>query len=197
MLAVASPGPDFAIVVRQSVTYGRRTAIWTAIGVGSAISLHVIYSLLGIGLLVSRSVLAFNIVKIAGALYLAWIGVKALRAKSAVLQSETEMKGQNLPSARTAWVTGFLTNALNPKATLFFVALFSVIISPQTPRLIQSGYGVWMILATMAWFSLVAVFFSQAKVRNGFLRFGHWFDRLMGGAFIALGIRLALSSSRG
>ena len=100
------------------------------------------------------------------------------------------------PRRRAAFVTGFLTNALNPKATLFFVALFSVVINPRTPVLIQTGYGLWMALVTMGWFMLVSLFFSQDRVRAGFLRFGHWFERAMGAILLALGVRLALASAR-
>jgi hypothetical protein len=81
LIAVISPGPDFAMVLRQSITFGRRTAVWTSVGIGTGILVHVTYSLLGIGLLVRSSVLAFNILKWLGALYLAWIGLKALRSK--------------------------------------------------------------------------------------------------------------------
>ena len=73
LLAVLSPGPDFAMVVRQSLAHGRRAAVWTSIGIGSAILLHVTYSLLGIGLLLRSSHAAFTAVKFAGAGYLAWI----------------------------------------------------------------------------------------------------------------------------
>ena len=85
LLAVASPGPDFAIVLKQSLTHGRRTALWTSVGVGTAILLHVTYSLLGLGLLIRGSVLWFNVVKYAGAAYIAWLGVQALRAKPRVM----------------------------------------------------------------------------------------------------------------
>ena len=83
LLAVASPGPDFAVVVRESVTHGRRAGTWTALGVGSAIFLHVGYSLLGIGLIVSQSIVLFNALKWAAAAYLLYIGFKALRAQPA------------------------------------------------------------------------------------------------------------------
>ena len=69
LVAVASPGPDFAMVLRQSVIFGRRPAIWTSLGIGTGIFLHVAYSLLGIGLLVRSSVLAFNVLKWLGAIY--------------------------------------------------------------------------------------------------------------------------------
>src|SRR3954469_5530331 len=81
LLAVASPGPDFAVVVKQSLAHGRRIGIWTSIGVGSAISFHVAYSLLGVGLLVRSSPVWFNFVRYAGAGYLAWLGLQALRTR--------------------------------------------------------------------------------------------------------------------
>lgn len=197
LVAVASPGPDFAMVLRQSITFGRRTGIWTSVGIGTGIFLHVAYSLLGIGLLVRSSVLAFDILKWLGAVYLAWIGQKALRAKPFAptadrTGSSVATGAPKTPARRAAFVTGFLTNALNPKATLFFVSLFSVVINPRTPVLIQSGYGVWMAVATMGWFTLVSLFFSQERVRAAFLRCGHWFERAMGVILLALGVRLAL-----
>ena len=200
LVAVASPGPDFAMVLRQSITHGRRPAVWTSVGIGTGIFLHVAYSLLGIGLLVRSSVLAFIILKWLGAGYLAWIGQKALRAKpfaNGEAPKATAAGGAPAtPGRRAAFVTGFLTNALNPKATLFFVALFSVVINPRTPVLIQTGYGVWMALATMGWFTLVSLFFSQKRVRATFLRCGHWFERTMGVILLALGVRLALATAR-
>ena len=81
LLAVASPGPDFAVVVRESVTHGRRAGIFTAFGVGTAIFVHVGYSLLGIGIIVSQSIVLFNALKWLAAAYLLYIGFKALRAQ--------------------------------------------------------------------------------------------------------------------
>ena len=153
LLAVASPGPDFAIVLRQSLLHGRRTATWTSLGVGAAITLHVAYSLLGLGLLLQRSPLVFAVVKYSGAAYLAWIGVQALRSgPRATLTPEGVPVAAPAPTARAAWLTGFLTNALNPKATLFFVALFVTVINPATPVFIQAGYGAWMVAVTTGWF---------------------------------------------
>jgi RhtB (resistance to homoserine/threonine) family protein len=200
LVAVASPGPDFAMVLRQSVIFGRRPAIWTSLGIGTGIFLHVAYSLLGIGLLVRSSVLAFNVLKWLGAIYLAWIGQKALRAKpfanGAVGPGTAANQTPAAPDRRAAFVTGFLTNVLNPKATLFFVSLFSVVINPRTPVLIQGVYGVWMAVATMGWFTLVSLFFSHDRVRATFLRCGHWFERAMGVILLGLGVRLAFATAR-
>ncbi|MCY1417599.1 Threonine efflux protein [compost metagenome] len=101
------------------------------------------------------------------------------------------MAGERSP--RGAFVTGFVTNGLNPKATLFFLSLFTVVINPHTPLAIQAGYGVYLAFATATWFCLVAMLFSQRRVRAGFARMGHWFDRLMGAVLVGLGIKLAFT----
>ena len=196
LLAVASPGPDFAMVLRQSITHGRPAALWTSLGIGSGILLHTAYSLLGIGLLVKSSLLAFTLMKVAAALYLAWIGIKALRAKPVSPERIQAMSTTaSPPTRRAAFAVGFMTNALNPKATLFFLSVFSVIIDPRTPRLVLVGYGLWMAVMTAIWFSLVALFFTQEPVRRAFNRLGHWFERAMGAVLLALGIRLAFASA--
>ncbi|GAB1488014.1 LysE family transporter [Opitutaceae bacterium] len=198
LLAVASPGPDFAMVLRQSLTHGRRTAIWTSFGIGSGIFLHVSYSLLGLGLVFRSSPTAFDVVKYAGAAYLAWVGFQAIRHARPRGAGADAAGGAavEVPSPRAAWTTGFLTNALNPKATLFFVALFPVVVSPTTPRLVQAGYGLWMAVATMAWFSLVSVIFTQEATRRAFLRWSHWIDRALGLVFLAFAAGLAMASLR-
>jgi RhtB (resistance to homoserine/threonine) family protein len=200
ILAVASPGPDFAMVVRQSLSHGRRAAIWTAIGVGSAILVHVTYALLGIGILLRTYPVAFTAVKFAGAGYLAWIGAKALMVRPRTEMAATpegaraEIAAAE-PSTRAAFTAGFLTNLFNPKATLFFVAIFASLIDPATPKVVQAGYGAWMALTTMAWFAMVGVFFTREKVRRAFLRGGHWIDWAMGAVFIGLAAALAVASA--
>ena len=200
ILAVASPGPDFAMVVRQSISHGRRAAVWTAVGVGSAILVHVAYALLGIGILLRTSPVAFTTVKFAGAAYLAWIGAKALMSRPRSEMADTperaraEIAKSAEPSAGAAWTSGFLTNIFNPKATLFFVAIFASLIDPATPKVVQGAYGVWMAATTMGWFALVGFFFTRENVRSAFLRGGHWIDRAMGVVFIGLAAALALAT---
>jgi len=193
-LAVASPGPDFAMVLKQSIVHGRATAIATSAGIGTGILLHVLYSLLGFGLLVKSSLVAFTVMKMLGAAYLLWIGFHALRAQPRKDEFVAERDAARpIPNRRAAFVTGFMTNATNVKATLFFISAFSVVISPQTPRWVQAGYGAWMALTTAGWFMLVSLFFTQPRIRRAFARFGHWFERTMGVVLIALGLRLALT----
>lgn len=193
LLAVASPGPDFAVVVRESVAHGRRIGVFCALGVGTAIFLHVAYSLAGIGLIVSQSIVLFNALKWLAAAYLLYIGFKALRAKPAAPAAAQSQAPAPARTPRAAFITGFVTNGLNPKATLFFLSLFTVVINPHTPLLVQGGYGVYLAVATALWFCLVAMLFSQRRIRDGFARMGHWFDRLMGAVLVGLGIKLAFT----
>jgi RhtB (resistance to homoserine/threonine) family protein len=199
LLAVASPGPDFAIVLKQSLVHGRSTARWTAAGVGTAILLHVGYSLLGLGLVVRSSPGWFAAVKYAGAAYIAWLGVQSLRAKPRTVAEAGEgegaaVGGSETPTARGAFATGFLTNALNPKATLFFVSLFVMIVNPATPKLVQAGFGLWMALATAVWFALVATVVTRDDVRRKFLSYGHWIDRVLGVVFLGFAVSLVAST---
>ncbi len=193
LLAVASPGPDFAMVLRQSIVSGRRPAIYTSIGIGAGILVHVCYCLLGLGLVISSSLVLFNLLKLVGAAYLFYVGWHSLRARPADSAGIDVVRLTVPPSAAQALRIGFLTNLLNPKATLFFLSLFSLVIKPQTPLWIQLGYGVYMALATGLWFSALSLFLTRPAVQRFFRRFGHWAERLMGTVLVALGIRLALA----
>jgi len=194
LLAVMSPGADFVIVTKNSLSQSRKIGIYTAFGVAMGIIIHVAYSLLGIGILVSKSIVLFTIIKWLGALYLIWIGYKAIRSKPAKVEENTTIKSDKEMTPLAAIKNGFLVNALNPKATLFFLALFTQVINPSTPKSIQLVYGVEMVVATFVWFSLVAYFFSHSKFKMKIQKFAHYIDRVTGIALIALGIKVALSS---
>lgn len=192
VLALLSPGPDFAMILKQSVTYGKRSSIFASIGIGLGISVHIIYSILGIGLIISKSIILFNIIKYMGAAYLIYIGYQSLKSKGIKLENSDLVKNKSMSDFKSFWL-GFLCNALNPKATLFFLSMFTVVISIDTPLYIQAFYGVFCILATMTWFVLVSLILSHKNVRNFLNSFGKWFDRAVGSVLILLGLKVALS----
>ncbi|WOH38490.1 LysE family translocator [Thalassotalea fonticola] len=191
-LAVASPGPDFAVIVKQSLTRGRRTAIITSLGVGTAILLHVTYSLIGIGLLISQNPMYFTVLSYIAAAYLFYIGMQGLRAKASHKDDNVKFAHKQEQSSGKAFLTGFLVNGLNVKATLFFVSLFSLIISAQTPTSVQAFYGGYMAIATAAWFSFLSVMLTIGKFREKLLQKAHVIDRFMGIVLIALAIKIVL-----
>nr|WP_247687466.1 LysE family transporter [Pseudoalteromonas luteoviolacea] len=190
--AVASPGPDFAIVLKQSVQQGRRNALYTSAGVGLGIFVHVSYCLLGVAILLANSPELFDLFKYIAGAYLAYMGVQALRAKKNTEPEQAIGASSNTESDFKALRRGFLVNALNPKATLFFLSLFTLMIDPETPQSIQIFYGLYMALATWVWFSLLSVVLSRPKVRRFFHRAGHWFDRGIGVVLLLLAMRVVI-----
>ncbi|MCJ8056253.1 LysE family translocator [Shinella curvata] len=192
--AIVSPGADLAMVMRQSLVQGRRAAVITSFGIGAALMLHVTYTILGLGLIISQSIYLFNIVKWCGVAYLVYIGIKALRAGKADLSAETVKAGGEAKveqSALRAFGLGFLANALNPKAVFFFLSIFSTVVSAHTPIAVKFGYGLVMATCLIAWFVGVSLFMTTPRMRAAFSRASQWIDRTSGLVFIALGIKLA------
>ena len=186
------PGADFAMVLRQSIAHGRRAALFTSAGIATSILVHGSYTLLGIGVIVSQSLLAFNIIKWIGAAYLVWLAISALRGPAPQPPAEDDLAAAKRGDF-AAFALGFLTNLLNPKAVLFFLALFTTLVSAHTGGDIKVLYVLCMSLMLFAWFALVSVFFTTPSVRQGFFRFGRWFNRVTGITFIVLAVRVALA----
>ncbi len=193
LFAVASPGPDFAVVMRQCVSGGTRTGLWTSFGVGTAILLHVAYCLLGVAFLLAQSPGLFNAMKLVAAVYLFYLGVQSIR--SSLKNSKTDDKVQDSPVLHPgrAFLSGFLTNGLNPKATLFFLALFTVVIDANTPALVQLCYGLYLAAATFIWFALLSWLLGISAVRAFIVGMGAWLERAMGTILILLALQIVFN----
>ncbi len=189
-----SPGPDFAIVVKNSLI-SKKAGVFTALGIAIGLVIHVTYTLLGIGLIISRSILLFNVIKYLGALYLIYLGIMALKSKSQETKINSVKTKQDL-NAFSAFLNGFLTNVLNPKATLFFVGVFTQIISPQTPLIIQMFYGVEVMTLAFIWFSFLALTLSLKVIKNKIGKIHVYLEKTMGVVLLALGIKVALSTTK-
>jgi RhtB (resistance to homoserine/threonine) family protein len=193
VIAMMSPGPDFAVTVQTSVRHGGRAGIFTALGIACGTLVHFAYINIGLGALIAHSVVAFNVMKFAAALYLGYIGFKALRSQpKRGGAEENTARAEELSDAR-AFRRGFVTNALNPKAALFFLSYFTLVVDPNMPAMTLAGFVTLLAFTTAAWFSLVSWGFSRPRVREQFLRLGHWFDRTTGAILVALGVRVALA----
>jgi len=192
-VAAIVPGLDFAMVLRQSIAHGRAAALATSAGIASSILVHGTYTILGIGFVISQSILLFNLLKFAGALYLLWIGIDAFRAPPPAAPTLSDENATRTISLRQAFVQGFLTNLLNPKAVVFFLALFSTLVSAHTPSPVKGFYVVNMSAMLFAWFAFVSVVFTTTRVRNAFFRFGKWFNRMTGATFVALAASIAFT----
>lgn len=191
LLAVISPGPDFAMVSRNALTLSRRAGLLTALGIGAGVLVHVAYTLMGIGLLIQQSPTAFNLLKLVGAAYLIWLGIKMLRTR----KSDTPIaEGVVALSDMAALRTGFLTNALNPKTTIFIVSLFMQVVQLDTPIGTRIAYGLFISAAHVAWFACVSLFFGAPEIRRAIISNRHIVDWVFGAALIAFGIALAAAN---
>ncbi len=189
--AIVAPGADLAMVIGQSLVQGRREAIITSFGIGTALMMHVTYTVLGLGLIISKSIYLFNIVKWCGVAYLVYIGIKALGAGATKIDVDTSVKEPRRQSAFKAFSLGFAANALNPKAVFFFLSIFSTVVSTHTPGAVKLGYGLVMATALISWFIGVSLFMTTPKMRAAFSRASKWIDRASGVVFIAFGLKLA------
>ena len=189
-----SPGPDLAMSVRNSLTYSRRTGIFTAVGFGLGVAVHVAYCIAGIAVVIARSILVFSTIKYLGAAYLLYIGIRSVVSRQHRMEADVVTKRKDISPFRAVRM-GFFTNILNPKATLFFLGLFTVVISPAAPppRHILVIAGIVMVVDTMLWFGFVALFLNERHVRSFFERFQGYFNRAFGGVLILLSIKIALS----
>ncbi len=190
---MASPGPDFAVVTRQCITAGTKAGIWTSLGVGFGILLHVTYCIFGVALLISQSSLLFNAMKYLAGAYLIYLGAQSVRAFVESATPSYVEHATSEQSMRQAFMLGFLTNGFNPKATLFFLALFTVAIGEDTPTMVQVLYGLYLATATFIWFSLLSKLFGITVVRSRLLKIGKWFELGMGIVLILVALQIALN----
>jgi RhtB (resistance to homoserine/threonine) family protein len=193
MVALVSPGPDFVMTVKNSILNSRRAGLMTALGLALGVIIHVTYCMVGLATVISKSILLFNIIKYVGAGYLIYIGIMALRSKGFDGGIAVENGNKQTMSDWQALSSGFITNLFNPKATMFFLAMFTQIVDPHVPLSMQFVYGITCFSMTFLWFSIVATILTVETVRSRFLRAAQWIDRICGAALIALGVRLAIT----
>ena len=235
LLAAASPGPDFVLVSQQTLAKGRRTGLICSVGITLGLSIHIIYSVLGLATLIAHSQPLLTAIKWLGGSYLVYLGWQGIQAKpkkllnsanladatnSVVSVSQEALAKQTtstnhtelsdkaiytkkystkkLPSdtESTAAILrrGFFCNVFNPKAPVYFVAIFTLVLSPGIPLWQLAIYGVWMMVLQLAWFSTVVMLLSIPAINRRFQRFEHWIDRVLGSAMIVLGLNLILRS---
>lgn len=195
ILGPMSPGPDFLMVTRNTLKYSRKAGIYTTVGIVLGLVIHITYSLVGIGLIIAKSVVLFNVIKLIGAGYLIYIGYKSLKAKQHPLIDSQFAQEHNQIGTFQAIRMGFLTNAFNPKVTLFFLSLFTQVINPATSLSMQAFYGLEIMFFAFIWFTLVSTVLSHRTLKNKLVGVQHYIERVMGVALVALGIKVAMSNS--
>ena len=188
--AVASPGPDFVLISRQCLRYGRNIALWTSLGIAIGILFHVALSLIGLTILIQNQPTIFWFLKLLAALYIGYLGVVSLLSKgSNYLESETtNVDKRELKSIST----GFLTNVLNPKALIFFITVFTLVIDPDMTKILKISLGIYMSIATFIWFALVSILFTNKNATKRFKKLIPWVERITGLLLLLIALQILL-----
>lgn len=193
------PGPDSLLIMTRSATQGWRAGSAAALGIGAGTMVHIFAAALGLSAVLSTSAAAFTVVKWVGAAYIVYMGIGMLRAKLRNEEPEAPAAASQPLAWRKIFFQGFLTNVLNPKVALFFLAFVPQFISVDS----SSKPLAFIILGTifnfngMLYCHGLALFTAFASTRLKIKPLvSLWLNRTMGGLFLALGVRLALSEQR-
>jgi threonine/homoserine/homoserine lactone efflux protein len=198
LLLNITPGPDTLYIVGRSSAQGSQAGAVAALGIGTGALVHICAAALGLSALLAASAAAFTAVKIVGAAYLVYVGISLIRSKSAN-QSPPVAPGDRPASIRGIFVQGFLTNVLNPKVALFFLAFLPQFVLSDAPSkpLAFLFLGAIFDFNGTVWNLLVAWSTARITSRLGASeQFKKWFNRCVGSIFVFVGLRLALAHDR-
>ena len=192
-----TPGSDTMYVLGRSISQGRQAGIYSALGIGAGCMFHILLATFGLSIILKESQVLFDFIKYLGAVYLFYMGVRLLINKD---KRQFDVTGMDqIPDLKKVFLSGVITNVLNPKVAIFFIAFL--------PQFVQKDYhnhalsffilGLTFNFTGTVWNLILAVFASSmtSKIKENY-RIKTWLDRLTGTVFILLGIRLALARNR-
>ncbi|HUR88059.1 MAG TPA: LysE family translocator [Ramlibacter sp.] len=196
-----TPGPDVLYIVTNSLRSGTRAGVVAALGINAGCFVHIFAAALGVSALLAASVTAFAVLKWIGAAYLFWIGAKLLFSHAPGAATDLQAIARSQPALPLASVFygGFLTNALNPKVAIFFLAFVPQFIAPDAQHkalaFIALGalFNINSVFVNAAWAVAAAWLAGRNSVQAGM----QWLDRVAGAMFIGFGAKLALAENPG
>lgn len=200
LLLNLTPGPDVLYIVSNALRSGARAGVVAALGINAGCFVHIFAAAIGVSALLAASATAFTVLKWAGAAYLVWVGVRLLFAKVSAQSWGSPAGSPPACEQLSLWAIfrgGFLTNALNPKVAIFFLAFVPQFIAPATGHkalaflALGALFNINSIAVNAGWALAAAWMARRAAVQRGM----HWLDRAAGAMFIAFGLRLALADN--
>ena len=196
LLAAMAPGPDFAIIVKQVLNHGRKAGFWTALGIASALLVHMSYCAFGLSLIIQQTTWAFTGIKIIGGSYLIYLGSTALRSAKNDPQQQQSTAATQIKPMQTFRI-GFFTNVLNPKAMLFILSMFTLVSAQHLGWMQQSQIALELCSIVFAWFCLLSWMLTYPKIYRHFIRYQSAISKGMGIIFIAFGLGLFFFNPHG
>ena len=189
MFAVMSPGPDFLLISRQSIRYGRKIALWTAVGIGTGILFHSGLAVTGMLIILSSNDFYLLALKLICSLYLIYLGLNSLLNVS---NFDDDIGNKDKWSRAGGFTVGLITNITNIKALLFFVSLFGIVLNSTSNSSLML-YGLYMAVMTFAWFASVSYIFTSHIFKEKFLKFFGVFEKFLGLALVIIAFQILLS----
>lgn len=196
-LALLSPGPDFLLVVKSAVKNGSRNSVGVAGGIACANAFYIALCLAGVGSILASSVTVMIVLKISGGLFLTYIAYMALKAKREdyriFAQTMVEHTGKSSSFTRE-FMVGFLSGISNPKNLLFYLSLFTVVLTKDISFSFKLFLGVWMTSLVFLWDVMIIALMSNRSVRQRFSRVAYYVDKVSGLVLGAIGISIVKSA---
>ncbi|WP_225072585.1 LysE family translocator [Desulfuromonas sp. CSMB_57] len=190
LVAMASPGPDMLLLLRNSLTGGRRAGLATVLGIVGGLLIHVSLSVAGLAWLLTGNHYVYHALRLLGALYLIYIGIRSLRCRGSLELSPLSAAAGR--TGRQGLRDGFLCNLLNPKVTLYIFSVFTQFIAPSDSLWRKGGFGLVIVLTSLLGWSLFVLLVQNGLVRRALARGHLLLERLFGSLMVALGLRIAL-----
>ena len=189
--ALLLPGPDFVAVVRSSMSRGTRAGLLTTAGVSLGLGLYASLSMLGLSAILMQYQWLAWAVRVAGGLYLVYLGVRLIMARPQDITVEEE-SGQ--PGRTGAFFFGFAVTLTNPKAIVLFASVFATAVNAETPAWLMVLMVGLVVASAMTWYAFVSLCMSSAPVIRAFGNARHWIERVAGVCFVAVGGRILADS---
>lgn len=187
-LALISPGPDFVILVKSAIKNERKKALGVALGISTANALYIILCLVGVGSLLASSILIMISLKVAGGLFLIYLAVQALYAKKndyAGLSVQVDKNKEESTTFFKEFTIGFMSGFLNPKNILFYLSLFTVVLTKDVSFTLKVMLGIWMTLLVFFWDAAIIFILSGDRARKKFTKIAYYIDKVTG---VVLGV---------
>lgn len=189
ILAAISPGPDFAMVVKNSLFSGRKSGIMTAVGITVSLVVHSIYAILGLAVMIAHSLLLFNFIKYLGAAYIIYLGIKSILSRNNSMTINDTKEFQAITPYHS-FMQGLLCNLLNPKAIMFILAFFTLAIDSSSTWFERVGFGVEIALVHLVWFTLLSLLITHSRVKQNLSKAQGYLSKVMGAVLIGFGTRI-------
>ena len=184
------PGADFVMVTRTSISNGRLAGLYMSLGMSLSVCIHASYSIAGLAVVIANSAWLFSVIKYLGAAYLIYLAWQLLTTRETVNKEQNNQATQMSPVV--ALRMGFTCNILNPKTSIFFLSIFTQVVSVDTPLLMQASYGLIIILAHFIWYSGVTLLLSHPNILPRFNRQKQKVDKIAGIVLMIIAINLIL-----